>query len=185
MTVTSDHAVIIGSGFPSLAGADEGSTVVTRFGRPSAPIHTAELEGHSLLSLARHGDDHSIPPHKINYRANLVALKELGARFVIALNTVGVVSRIRESGEIGIPDQVIDYTWGRAHTIYDGSDGAVEHVDFTDPFTSSLRDGLLAAARAANVECSDGGVYAAMQGPRLESAAEVDRLDTQVDVDVA
>lgn len=177
MTATSNYAVIIGSGFPSLAGAGEGDTVVTRFGRPSAAIHTTELEGYSLLSLARHGDDHSIPPHKINYRANLAALKELGVEYVIALNTVGVVSRIRESGEIGVPDQLIDYTWGREHTIYDGTDGVVEHIEFTEPFSADLRKQLLTAAGVAGIDCYDGGVYAATQGPRLETAAEVDRLE--------
>lgn len=177
MTVTPDHAVIIGSGFQSLAGDDEGHTVVTRFGNPSAAVHATELEGYSLLSLARHGDDHSIPPHQINYRANLAALQELGAEYVIALNTVGVVSGIRESGEIGVPDQLIDYTWGREHTIFDGPDGAVEHVEFTEPFSAELRTRLLTAASTAGLDCYDGGVYAATQGPRLETAAEVDRLE--------
>ena len=177
MTATSDHAVIIGSGFPSLAGAGEGRSVVTRFGSPSAAVHATELEGYSLLSLARHGDDHSIPPHKINYRSNLLALKELGAEYVIALNTVGVVTGIRASGEIGVPDQLLDYTWGREHTIFDGSDGVVEHIEFTEPFSAELRVRLLTAAGNAGLDCYDGGVYAATQGPRLETAAEVDRLE--------
>jgi len=177
MTIKSEFAIIIGSGFPSLAGEGAGRTVATRFGSPSASIQTITLEGRSLLSLRRHGDDHSIPPHAINYRANLAALKELGANSVIALNTVGVISEVRQSGEIAIPDQVLDYTWGRAHTIFDGADGVVEHLDFTEPFSAELRQQLLAAARAADLDCYDGGVYAATQGPRLESAAEIDRLE--------
>ncbi len=177
MTASPDHAVIIGSGFPSLAGDGAGHTVVTRFGSPSATVQATELEGYSLLSLARHGNDHSIPPHKINYRANLAALKELGAEYVIALNTVGVVSGIRNSGEIGVPDQLTDYTWGREHTIFDGSDGVIEHIEFTEPFSAELRTRLLTAAGTAGVDCYDGGVYAATQGPRLETAAEVDRLE--------
>ena len=177
MTVSSKFAVIIGSGFQSLEGEDEGRKVATRFGDASAAIHTLVIEGCSVLSLARHGDDHSIPPHAINYRANLAALKELGADSVIALNTVGVVSDIRQSGEIAVPDQILDYTWGRAHTIFDGADGMVEHIDFTEPFSSNLRARLLAAASAAGLDCHDGGVYAATQGPRLETAAEVDRLE--------
>jgi purine nucleoside phosphorylase len=101
----------------------------------------------------------------------------LGAKCVIALNTVGVITGVRESGELAVPDQVLDYTWGREHSIFDGSDGQVEHIDFTVPFSPPLRDKLLTAAAAAGVDCFDGGVYAATQGPRLESAAEVDRLE--------
>jgi len=177
MTTRSTCAVIIGSGFESLAGDSAGQDVVTRFGRPSAAIRDVSLEGCSLLSLARHGDDHTIPPHAINYRANLAALQELGADSIIALNTVGVVSDIRQSGEIAVPEQILDYTWGREHTIFDGSDGVVEHVDFTQPFSAELRTQLLAAADAGGLDCYDGGVYAATQGPRLESAAEIDRLE--------
>lgn len=177
MTTTSKFAVIMGSGFESLAGEGPGRKVATRFGDASAPIHTVAIEACPVLSLARHGDDHSVPPHAINYRANLAALKELGADSVIALNTVGVVSTIRQSGEIAVPDQLLDYTWGREHTIFDGADGVVEHVDFTEPFSAELRAQLLAAASAAGLDCHDGGVYAATQGPRLETAAEVDRLE--------
>lgn len=177
MTAAANFAVIIGSGFESLAGEGPGHRVATRFGEASAPIHTVAIEGRPVLSLARHGDDHSIPPHAINYRANLAALQELGADSVIALNTVGVVSTIRQSGEIAVPDQILDYTWGRQHTIFDGADGVVEHIDFTAPFSADLRAELLAAAGAAGLDCFDGGVYAATQGPRLETAAEVDRLE--------
>jgi purine nucleoside phosphorylase len=130
-----------------------------------------------VLSLARHGDGHSIPPHKINYRANVLALKKLGVDAIIALNTVGVVSSVRESGEVAVPDQLLDYTWGREHTIYDGRRGSVVHIDFTEPFSGDLRSDLLVAARRAGVDCYDGGVYATTQGPRLETAAEVDRLE--------
>lgn len=171
------HALIIGSGFESLAAAGERREFKTRFGHPSAPVYLTSLEGCPLLTIARHGDRHSVPPHAINYRANLVALQDAGAKSVIALNTVGVVSDVREPGSIAVPEQVIDYTWGREHTIYDGKDGNVEHIDFTEPFSDKLRQQLLAAAVAAGVDCYDGGVYAATQGPRLETAAEVDRLE--------
>ncbi len=177
MTATSRYSIIIGSGFPSLAGEGAGRTVTTRFGAPSASIQTITLRNHSVLTLRRHGADHSLPPHAINYRANLAALKELGASSVIALNTVGVISDIRQSGEIAVPDQLLDYTWGRSHTIYDGEDGTVEHIDFTEPFSAALRGKLLAAAGAIDLDCYDGGVYAATQGPRLETAAEIDRLE--------
>lgn len=177
MTTNSKFAVMVGSGFPSLVGEGEGQQPTTRFGEASAAVHTITLEGCALLSLARHGDGHSIPPHAINYRANLAALQALGADSVIALCTVGVVSDLRQSGEIAVPDQIIDYTWGRAHTIFDGSDGVVEHIEFTEPFSADLRRALLLAAAAASLDCHDGGVYAATQGPRLETAAEVDRLE--------
>lgn len=177
MTSPSKFAVIIGSGFPTLAGEGAGRHLTTRFGETSAAIHEVSLEGCLLFSIARHGDDHSIPPHAINYRANLAALKTLGATSIIALNTVGVVSDVRQSGEISVPDQILDYTWGREHTIFDGVDGIVEHIEFTEPFSGEVREQLLAAARAANIDCYDGGVYAATQGPRLETAAEVDRLE--------
>jgi purine nucleoside phosphorylase len=174
---SSDLAIIIGSGFESLAGDRVMRQTETRFGNPSAPVHTTSLEGYPVLTLSRHGDRHTIPPHAINYRANLLALQEAGARTIIALNTVGVVSTVRDPGEIGIPDQLTDYTWGRDHTIFDGRDGVVEHIDMTQPFTAGLRQRLLQAAAAAGIDCYDGGVYAATQGPRLETAAEVDRLE--------
>ena len=175
--MTASIALIIGSGFESLSGDEAGRVVETRFGNPSAPVHELMLEGCPLISIARHGDNHTISPHAINYRANLVALHELGAKSVLALNTVGVVSDVRDSGQLAVPDQIIDRTWGRAHTIFDGSDGVVEHIEFTEPFSNTLRNQLLEAAAAANIDCYDGGVYAATQGPRLESAAEVDCLE--------
>ena len=177
MTTATHYAVIIGSGFPSLSSDDDGVEFATRFGKPSAPVHKATLEGCEFVTIARHGDHHSIPPHAINYRANLVALQKAGAKAVIALNTVGVVSDVRAPGELAVPEQLTDHTWGRQHTIFDGADGVVEHIDFTQPFSATLRRKLLSAAEAAGIDCYDGGVYAATQGPRLETAAEVDCLE--------
>jgi 5'-methylthioinosine phosphorylase len=171
------YALIIGSGWDDLAGDDSGTDVQTAWGVPSAPVHRLCIDDCNVLSLARHGEGHTMPPHTINYRANVVALKKLGAEAIIALNTVGVVSDIRDSGQIAIPDQMLDYTWGRDHTIYDGRRGVVEHIDFTEPFSAGLRTGLLEAASQAGIDCFDGGVYATTQGPRLETAAEVDRLE--------
>lgn len=171
------YGLIIGSGWHDLAEGDSGTQVETAFGHPSAPVHRLRFGENSVLSLARHGEGHTLPPHGINYRANILALKKLGADATIALNTVGVVSKVRASGEIAIPDQLLDYTWGREHTIFDGTRGEVGHIDFTEPFSSELRTGLLAAASRAGVDCYDGGVYATTQGPRLETAAEVDRLE--------
>ncbi len=171
------YALIIGSGWESLVRGDSGTTVETAYGLPSAPVHRLRLGQHDVLSLARHGEGHTLPPHRINYRANVVALKKLGADAIVALNTVGVVSDLRESGQVAVPDQLLDYTWGREHTIYDGHRGEVVHVDFTEPFSPKLRAGLLEAAGKAGVDCYDGGVYATTQGPRLETAAEIDRLE--------
>ena len=176
MTASATLAIIIGSGFDALAGDAARHDFITRFGVPSATIRETVFEGLPVLTLARHGDDHTIPPHAINYRANLVALGDLGATTVVALNTVGAVSELCSPGDIAIPDQLLDYTWGREHTVYDGRDDAVEHIDFTEPFAAGVRAALIAAAETAGIQCRDGGVYAATQGPRLETAAEVDRL---------
>lgn len=170
------YALIAGSGFQNF-GQDGGDAkrVATRFGEPSAPIRSVGYAGIDVLTLARHGDDIGIAPHRINYRANLVALRELGATAVISLNTVGVIPAQLEPGNLAIPDQIVDYTWGRAHSLYD--EGPVEHIEFTEPFSEWLRAGLTAAAAAAGVQCHAGGVYGVTQGPRLESAAEVNRFE--------
>lgn len=175
--MSAHYAIIVGSGFEAFAETRDVRRVTTRFGEPSAPIRTVALEGIDVLVLPRHGDNHEWPPHLVNYRANLAALGELGAGAVIALNTVGVVSDVRAPGQIAVPDQVIDYTWGRAHTIYDEPQPGFAHLEFTEPFSAPLRSELLGAAKAAGIDCHDGGVYAATQGPRLETAAEVDRLE--------
>ena len=170
-------AVIVGSGCQDLLQNDSGRNVTTDFGEPSGPIQRLSLGGLSVPVIARHGVDHRIPPHRINYRANVVALASLGVTQVIGLNTVGAVSSRREPGQIGVPDQIIDYTWGREHTFFDGGEHGVEHIEFTQPFSSSLCEKLQAAAVAAGIDCRLGGTYAATQGPRLETAAEVDRLE--------
>ena len=171
------YALIIGSGFEKFSAIEQTLVTENRFGMPSADLKTIEIGGQRVLTLARHGEPHSIPPHAINYRANLVALQDAGATQVIALNTVGVVTGIRDSGQIAIPAQILDYTWGRQHTVFDGAKGSVEHIEFTEPFTAHLRKSMLAAASKAGIDCHDGGVYAATQGPRLETAAEIDRLE--------
>jgi 5'-methylthioinosine phosphorylase len=170
------YAIITGSGFTELAGDGKGTTVATRFGAPSAAVRNMQLGSKQVLILPRHGEAHSLPPHAINYRANMCALKELGATHVVALNTVGVISNVRQPGEIAVPEQIIDYTWGRAHTIHDGGTD-FDHIEFTQPFSIELGSAMLAAAEAAGVDCYAGGVYAVTQGPRLESAAEIDRLE--------
>jgi 5'-methylthioinosine phosphorylase len=174
------YALIAGSGFAGF-GTEESREqpirrVLTRFGAPSAPIRTANYGDHRVLMLARHGDDIGIAPHRINYRANLAALQMLGASTVIALNTVGVIPSRLYPGNLAVPAQILDYTWGRAHTIYD-DERKVDHIDVTEPFSADLRLALVAAAREAEVECHDGGVYGVTQGPRLESTAEVNRFE--------
>ena len=171
------YALITGSGWEDLAEGDPGSEVETAYGMPSAPVHRLHFGNHHIFSLARHGEGHALPPHTINYRANVVALKILGATAIIALNTVGVITPVRQPGQIAVPDQLLDYTWGREQTIYDGRRGIVNHIDFTQPFTANLRRGILNAAASAGVDCYDGGVYATTQGPRLETVAEIDRLE--------
>jgi purine nucleoside phosphorylase len=170
-------ALIVGSGFAGFGDDADRQTVETPYGSPSAAIRTVQFNAHAVLVLPRHGDSHTLPPHAINYRANAWALEALGAETVIALNTVGAVNRRREPGSLAVPDQLIDYTWGRAHTVHDGNGGEFDHIDFTQPFTEGLRQQVLAAAQVAGMDCYDGGVYAVTQGPRLETAAEVDRLE--------
>lgn len=170
------YAIIAGSGFQSFGDDSEGTTVSTVFGDPSGPVRELRYDDHAVYLLPRHGDDLLIPPHAINYRANLKALKQLKVDAIIAMNTVGVVSKHVHPGQIAVPDQLVDYTWGRAHSIYEGV-GSLDHIDFTEPFNEVLRSGLMQAARAAGVSICDGGVYAVCQGPRLETAAEVDRLE--------
>ena len=171
------YAIMLGSGFAGFVDGALSQTVDTPFGSPSAPLYQRKIGEDEVIALARHGDAHTIPPHAINYRANIAALKSRGVTSLIGLNTVGAISSIRDAGQIAVPDQLIDYTWGRAHTFFDGGDDDVRHIDFTEPFSEALRQRLLAAAAAAEVDCYDGGVYAATQGPRLETAAEIDRLE--------
>jgi len=148
----------------------------TPFGAPSAALLEVDWAGRRVAFMARHGQPHHIPPHRINYRANLWALHAAGVRQVIAVNAVGGIRPDLPAGVIVVPDQIIDYTWGRHHSYYDGDDNRLEHVDFSWPYTSGLRDQVLAAAATADVAVHAGGVYGATQGPRLESVAEIRRM---------
>ena len=170
-------AVIGGTGVYNLAKLDDVQTheVDTRFGRPSGPVRVGTLLGHRVAFLARHGEGHSLPPHKINYRANLAALQQLGAQRVLALNTVGGITENFGPRVLACPDQIIDYTWGRISTLC-AAGGEVLHVDFGEPCTPMLRHKVLAAARVTGVKVVDGGCYGATQGPRLETKAEIARM---------
>lgn len=175
MTTT---AIIGGTGLNQLPGFTQLQEFSdpTPWGLPSHPVQLGTLGGHRALFLARHGIPHCLPPHLINYRANLWALRELGVTEVVAVNAVGGIGPAMAPGVLAVPAQLIDYTWGRQHTFYDGGELGLEHIEFTEPYSASVRERLLQAARAAGVECYDGGVYAATQGPRLETAAEIRRL---------
>lgn len=169
------YGLIVGSGMSDFAAGNSAEIRPTRCGMPSAAVRVIEIAGRRALVLPRHGDRHSIPPHLVNYRANLLALREAGAEAIICTNTVGVIPARPAAGELVLPVQVIDYTWGRQHTFEEGRGEGVRHVDFTRPFDDALRGALKKAA--AGIPCYDGGVYGATQGPRLETAAEVDRLE--------
>ncbi|MFT3762217.1 MAG: S-methyl-5'-thioinosine phosphorylase [Pseudoxanthomonas sp.] len=170
--------VIGGTGIYQLAQLDEVETVqvATRFGAASGPIRIGRLDGRRVAFLARHGEGHSVPPHKVNYRANLDALKQAGATRVLALNTVGGITERFGPRVLACPDQIIDYTWGRVSTICEEEGSEVLHVDFGDPYSPPLRGRILEAAHAAGVAIVDGGCYGATQGPRLETKAEIARM---------
>ena len=169
-------AIIAGSGFESFADDAPELAIETEFGPPAGHIRELDYGERVVYYLPRHGDSVSIPAHAVNYRANMKALARIGTEFVIALNTVGSIPADVHPGQIAVPDQLIDYTWGRDHSIY-GSSGDIDHIDFTTPFSTPLRIALMDAARLAEVDVHDGGTYAVTQGPRLETAAEVRRLE--------
>ncbi len=172
-------AVIGGSGFSDLHGlrpTGEPQQVETPFGATSAPLTRGTLGAAEILFLPRHGAAHQHPPHRVNYRANLWALRACGAQRVIGLAAVGGITAHCAPHSLLVPDQIIDYTYGRDHTFSDGGGQAVAHVDMTEPYCASLRADLLRAAAAARIPTFDGGTYGATQGPRLETAAEIARL---------
>jgi 5'-methylthioinosine phosphorylase len=150
--------------------------VSTPYGNPSAPLVYGRVHGVDVIFLARHGVGHWIPPHRINYRANLRALKDAGVRSVVAIAAVGGIAKSMKPAAVAVPDDVIDYTWGREHTYSDGIDAPLQHVDCSEPYTPRVRRALLAGARRAGVKLVDGGVMGVTQGPRLESPAEIARM---------
>lgn len=172
-------AVIGGTGVYRIAELErvESHLPETRYGFPSGPVRVGMLDGKRVAFLARHGEEHGVPPHKINYRANLVALQMVGATRVLALNTVGGITERFGPTVLALPDQLIDYTWGRISTLSEEPGTEVLHVDFGDPYTPALRAQILAAAQRAGVGLVDGGCYGATQGPRLETKAEIARME--------
>ncbi len=173
-----DLAIVGGTGlyqFPGLENVTRRS-VDTPYGAASAPVVCGEIGGRPVAFLARHGEGHNVPPHRVNYRANLWALHSLGARRVIGVNAVGGIRDDMGPRVVVIPDQVIDYTHGRITSFCDADGAEVKHIDFSEPYTASLRQSLLTAAASAGVPVVDGGCYGATQGPRLETRAEIARL---------
>ena len=173
-----DLAVIGGSGLYQFQGLADASrhTVETPFGAASGDIVLGDFAGKRVAFLARHGESHSLPPHRVNYRANLWALHDLGARAVVGVNAVGGIRTDMGPRAIVVPDQLIDYTHGRATSFCDVEGAEVNHIDFSEPYTASLRYRLLQAARQAGIAAIDGGCYGATQGPRLETRAEIARM---------
>jgi 5'-methylthioadenosine phosphorylase len=171
-------AIIGGSGLTRLStlAVAHREVVRTPYGEPSSALVFGQIAGHDVVFIARHGHGHTIPPHRVNYRANLWALKQRGASAILAVASVGGI-RGSAPGDLVLPHQLIDYTHDRESSFFDGGDQRVVHIDFTHPYTPALRAKCLAAADAAGVQLVDGGVYGAASGPRLETAAEIDRMD--------
>lgn len=171
--------IIGGSGLAKLVGMQNVRREIARtpWGQPSSALSFGELDGAPIVFMARHGYGHTIAPHDINYRANIHALKQAGVTAIISVATVGGIRSDLPPGALAVPDQLIDYSTGRASTYYSGPDQPVVHIDFTRPYDADLRQRLLGAARALGTAMVDGGCYGCTQGPRLETAAEIRRLE--------
>ncbi len=176
--MSAELAIIGGTGLTSMEGLAivRREMIKTPYGSPSGPMIFGELDGHAVTFLARHGHKHSIPPHRINYRANIWALHSVGIRRVVAVGAVGGIAPECTTGAIVVPNQIIDYSHSREGTFFDGKPHDVHHIDFSFPYDEQLRAALLAAGKVANIDTLDGGVYGVTQGPRLETAAEIRRM---------
>lgn len=172
-------AIIGGSGVQrwALAGADETLEVSTPYAPEPVRLRSGKWGGQDVVFLPRHGPGHTVPPHRINYRANIHALKTLDVTAVLAMATVGGISAAATPGSLMVPDQILDYTYDRAHTFFDGEDGHVAHVDMSEPYCEGLRRHLIAAGSEGGVSVIETGTYAATQGPRFETPAEIRRLE--------
>jgi 5'-methylthioadenosine phosphorylase len=170
--------IIGGSGLTQLANLDVSHREVVRtpYGEPSGPLTFGRIGCRDVAFIARHGHGHTIPPHLVNYRANMHALESSGATAVVSVASVGGIRSDMAPGVLVVPHQIVDYTWGREMTFQSGGDGPVVHVDFTDPYDEEVRRRLLDVARRIGEAVVDGAVYAPTQGPRLETAAELNRL---------
>ncbi|OQX06018.1 MAG: methylthioadenosine phosphorylase [Thiothrix lacustris] len=174
-----EFAVIGGTGLTEIEGLEviHREVVHTPYGEPSGPVTHGVIAGKQIAFLARHGYTHNIPPHRVNYRANLWALKSLGVKKIVAIAAVGGITPEMQPMRLVIPDQIVDYTHGRAHTFFEDGLVDVTHIDFSWPYCAEMRHALLAAAASAQLDVVARGTYAATQGPRLETAAEIIRLE--------
>lgn len=172
-------AIIGGTGLTQLDNLEITKRLIVRtpYGEPSQPLVFGKIAGREVVFLARHGSGHTIAPHKVNYRANIFALHLQGVTEIAAVATVGGIHAELSPGSIAMPHQIIDYTHGREGTFFDGVDMPVKHIDFTEPYCPKLREKWRQAASAIGENLIDHGVYATTQGPRLETAAEIDRLE--------
>jgi 5'-methylthioinosine phosphorylase len=172
-------AIIGGTGLTRLSTlkVNKREVMHTPYGEPSGLLTHGELNGIPVVFLARHGYAHSIPPHRVNYRANIWAMKNIGIERIIAVAAVGGINKGMPPGRICIPDQIVDYTYGRDHTFFDKDLTEVTHVDFSQPYDESMRKILINAAGRAGIDSMNAGVYGATQGPRLETAAEINRME--------
>jgi 5'-methylthioinosine phosphorylase len=172
-------AIIGGTGLTQLESLTITHRQIARtpYGEASQPLVFGELSGEKIVFLARHGAGHTIPPHAVNYRANIYALKQAGAEHVLAINTVGSIAANLVPGDIVMPYQLIDYTYGRKNTYHDGIELPVKHIDFTEPYAASIRQLCIHAAYNIKQSLVQESVYACVQGPRLETAAEINRLE--------
>lgn len=175
----SEIGIIGGTGLTRLPELEiiRREVVATPYGEPSGPLTHGRLGGREVVFLARHGYGHTIPPHKVNYRANIWALRHIGVERVVAVAAVGGIRKDMAPGNIAFPDQIIDYTYGRKHTFFETDLEEVTHIDFTEPYCPICRGELVAAASRLALGAIESGCYGAVQGPRLETAAEVNRLE--------
>ena len=173
------YAVIGGSGLTQLSQFEivRKDVMRTPYGEPSGVLTLGRLNGRDLVFLARHGYGHTIAPHEINYLANIWALKEMGVEGIVSVASVGGIRSDLYTGSLVIPDQIIDYTHSRRNTFFEGADQPVVHIDFTQPYTETLRQALISAAQSIGEEVFDGATYACTQGPRLETRAEIAKLE--------
>ncbi len=173
--------IIGGTGLTRLANLEitHRQVVRTPYGEPSGALTFGQICDQEVVFLARHGYGHTIPPHEVNYRANIWALREEGVDRIASVATVGGIHPDLVAGTLVVPDQIIDYTWGRAHTFFVSGERTVVHQDFTYPYCRDMREMILTAAREAGIAVRDGGTYACVQGPRLETAAEINRFERE------
>lgn len=170
--------IIGGSGLYEIPGfrAVKERSITTPYGEPSDAYTIGELSGREVVFLPRHSGSHNIPPHEVNYLANIWGFRECCAERIIAVSAVGAINTELRPGDLIVPDQLIDFTRSRKSTFYNRGD--VVHVDFTEPYCPELRSALLKAAETKRITAADGGTYICVEGPRLETAAEIKFFDT-------